>query len=202
MKGATMSEPRPDRRIQRTRDLLRSSMVSLIKERGFEVLTVQDIIDRANVGRSTFYSHFKSKDDLMKGSVEMLRSSLKRLQLRAGSGAANPREQLFAFSRALFEHAEQHKDTFAAMVGKRSGSTFQQHLHRMLIQVVREDLTAIAPRKGRDPMRLEAVVQFVAGALIGLVISWVDETRPLSVDEIDGYFRRMAIPAVDAVLRS
>ncbi len=196
-----MPEVREDRRIQRTRELLRSAMVSLIKEQGFEALTVQHIIDRANVGRSTFYSHFRSKDDLMKGSVEMLRSSLKRLQLRGRSGAADADGRLFAFSRELFAHADQHRDTFAAMVGKRSGTVFKQHLHRMLVELVREDIDALGSRKNRDAMRVEAVVQFVAGGLIELVVSLVDETRQLSADEIDALFRRMAIPAVEAGLR-
>jgi len=56
-------------------------MVSLIREQGFEALTVQHIIDRANVGRSTFYAHFKSKEDLLTGSVEMTSAATKRRQL-------------------------------------------------------------------------------------------------------------------------
>jgi len=54
-----------DRRIERTQQLLRGALFSLIQERGFEALSVQDIIDRANVGRATFYSHFDNKQDLL-----------------------------------------------------------------------------------------------------------------------------------------
>jgi hypothetical protein len=54
-----------DRRVQRTRQLLRTALVPLIEENGFEALTVQDIIDRANVGRATFYAHFDKKEDLL-----------------------------------------------------------------------------------------------------------------------------------------
>ena len=78
-----MVEERKDRRVQRTRLTLRSAMVELIREKGFEALTVQDIIDRADVGRSTFYSHFRSKEDLLAGSVAMLRSSLRKFQRQA-----------------------------------------------------------------------------------------------------------------------
>jgi AcrR family transcriptional regulator len=53
-----------DRRVQRTQQLVRSAMLSLIQEKGFETLTVQEIIDRANIGRATFYAHFDGKDDL------------------------------------------------------------------------------------------------------------------------------------------
>ena len=175
-------------------------MVSLIREQGFEALTVQHIIDRANVGRSTFYAHFKSKEDLLTGAVEMMRSTLRRIQLRAASGPANPRERLFAFAHELFAHAEQHRDVFAAMAGKRSGTVFQQHLHRMLADLVREDVDSRVSRKKRDTMQVEAVVQFVAGGLLGLLVSWQEELTHLSVDDLDALFRRMAIPAVESVL--
>ena len=64
---------REDRRVQRTRELLRGALFSLIREKGFEVLTVQDIIDRANVGRATFYAHFDNKEDLLLSGFDVLR---------------------------------------------------------------------------------------------------------------------------------
>jgi len=175
-------------------------MVSLIREQGFEALTVQHISDRANVGRSTFYAHFKSKEDLLTGSVEIMRSTLRRIQLRAASGSASPRERMFAFAHELFAHAEQHRDVFAAMLGKRSGTVFQHHLHRMLADLVREDVDSSVSPKKRDIMRVEAVVQFVAGGLLGLLVSWQDKLGRLSVDDMNALFRRMAIPAVEGVL--
>ncbi len=195
-----MTEAKEDRRIQRTRELLRSSMVALIRERGFETLTVQDIIDRANVGRSTFYSHFKSKEDLLTGGVEMMRSTLRRTQLRASAGSGGPKERLFAFAHELFTHVEQHRDVFAAMVGKPSGTLFQHHLHRMLVDVVREEVGSVTSRKKPDAMHVEAVVQFVAGGLLGLMVTWRDEMARLTAADLDALFRRMAIPALDAVL--
>ena len=196
-----MPEVKEDRRVLRTRLTLRSAMVALIRERGFEALTVQDIIDRADVGRSTFYSHFKSKEDLLTGSVEMMRSTLKKFQRQAMARSGSPRERMFAFARELFAHAEQHRDVFAAMVGKHSGTVFQKHLHEMLVDLVREDVGAPGSRKVRDANEVEAAVQFVAGGLLGLLISWQDRLSRASVDDLDDLFRRMAIPAVESVLR-
>jgi AcrR family transcriptional regulator len=67
------SDKKADRRIQRTRRLLQDALVGLILEKGYEAITVQDILDRANVGRSTFYEHFYDKDDLLLSSFEFLR---------------------------------------------------------------------------------------------------------------------------------
>jgi AcrR family transcriptional regulator len=66
-----------DRRVQRTNQLLRAALVSLIQEKGYENITVQNIIDRANVGRATFYAHFENKEDLLVSGFEDLRALLR-----------------------------------------------------------------------------------------------------------------------------
>src|SRR5260370_12431186 len=62
-----------DRRILRTRATLQHALNSLILKKGYEAVTIQDICDTANVGRSTFYAHYTSKDDLRRNSFEHLR---------------------------------------------------------------------------------------------------------------------------------
>ena len=135
-----------DRRIQRTQELLKTALMSLIQEKGFEALSVQDIIDRANVGRATFYAHFDNKEDLLRSGIEGLRQSLRECQRKALSQTPRTEERVFAFSREMFTHANEHRDVFRAMLGKRSGSVIQQLFHRMLIDLVREEVKALAPR--------------------------------------------------------
>src|SRR6266542_5467464 len=75
-KGGVMEAKAPDRRVQRTRQLLQGALMSLIQEKGYEALTVQDILDRANAGRATFYAHFDDKEDLLVSRLDGLRASL------------------------------------------------------------------------------------------------------------------------------
>ena len=64
-----------DRRIQRTQGLLHEALGSLIHEKSYDAISVKEILDRANVGRSTFYMHFGDKDELLLSSIrDMLRS--------------------------------------------------------------------------------------------------------------------------------
>src|SRR5215510_15281228 len=103
-----MKKKKEDRRVQRTQQLLRDALIELIIEKGYEEVTVQDIIDRANVGRSTFYSHFMDKQQLLLSRLKQLRESLAQFQQSGvvtgakGSGEERP----LNFSLAMFQHAE------------------------------------------------------------------------------------------------
>src|SRR5215207_4763884 len=54
-----------DRRVKRTREVLQKALIELMSERGYDTITIQDIVDRANIGRTTFYLHYSSKDELL-----------------------------------------------------------------------------------------------------------------------------------------
>ena len=190
-----------DRRVQRTQQLLRGALLSLIQEKGFEALSVQDIIDRANVGRATFYAHFDNKEDLLASGIDGLRASLKEHQRQALSQSTAADERLFAFSHELFVHANEHRNVFQALVGKRSGAVIQQLLHKMLVDLARDEVKAMAARNDTNSMPMEAVVQFVAGGLFGLLMWWGNGKMRMPVEEVNALFRRLAIPAVKAALR-
>jgi len=183
-----------DRRIQRTLQLLHSSLMALIQEKGFEALSVQDIIDRANVGRATFYAHFDNKEDLLASGIENLRESLKQRQRQATS-PGGPDERLFAFSRELFIHANEHRTVFRAMVGKRSGAVVQLLLQKMLVDLVREEVKGTwAEHDNETP--IEAISQFIGGGLFGLLMWWGNGKMRMAVDDVDSVFRRLAIPSL------
>jgi AcrR family transcriptional regulator len=192
---------RKDRRVERTHQLIRGALRSLIQEKGFEALTVQQIIDRANVGRATFYAHFDNKDDLLASGFEDLRASLKARQRDACAHGHSLEARVFAFSHELFAHANEYRDVFRAMVGKQSGATVQRFMHKLLVDLVRDDVKGAVGRTEKTAVPTEALVQFIAGALFGLLMWWLDGRMRLSVAEVDALFRTLAIPALKAAAR-
>jgi AcrR family transcriptional regulator len=188
-----------DRRIQRTQQLLEAALLSLIKEKEFDGISVQEIIDRANVGRATFYAHYDSKEDLLESGFDGLLAALRERQREARSRAGSREEQLFAFSRHLLAHADEHRGIFPAMVSQRGGALIQHLLRRLLLKVVREDVRAMRLHENAGAIPAEATVEFIAGGLFGLVMWWMNGKMRLSVDEVDGIFRKLAISAVKAV---
>lgn len=188
---------RKDRRIQRTRQLLEAALLSLIKEKEFEAISVQEIIDRANVGRATFYAHYDNKEDLLESGFDGLLTTLRERQREARLHGGPIDERLFAFSHHLLAHADEHRDIFPAMVSKRGGALIQHLLRNLLVKVVREDVREAA-QGSRRPVPEEAIVQFIAGGLFGLIMWWLGGKKRLSVDEVEALFRRLAVPALKA----
>src|SRR5262245_522948 len=106
---------RPDRRVAKSRRALKEALTDLILERGYETVTVQDVIDRADVGRSTFYAHFLDKDDL-------LMSILADLEMPAPDHTTwTPDDPAFDWTLELFRHFGSGRRLFKAVAGRQSG---------------------------------------------------------------------------------
>lgn len=189
---------KPDRRVERTRQLLRTALFSLVKEKGFEGLSVQEIIDRANVGRATFYAHFDNKEDLLVSGFDDLQAALKARQLEALARGKNLEERVFAFSRDLFVHADEHRDIYRVMAGRHSGGVIRYHLHKLLTHLIREDLKIMLPHPNADSIPREALVQHLAGGSFGLLMWWLDSKKHLPVKDVEALFRNLAMPVVKA----
>src|SRR5215475_13530041 len=79
----------PDRRVQKTRKLLQDALIELVAEKGFEAVSIREILDKANVGRSTFYAHFQDKDQLLHSILDRLDELFEEHKKRLFSAAKN-----------------------------------------------------------------------------------------------------------------
>jgi len=179
-----------DRRVQRTRRALREALVALILERGWDAVSVQDICDRADIGRSTFYTHFADKEELLIGGLDDLRKGLRALSpIEAG---ARP----LGFVRGVIEHADEQGRLFRAVIGKRSGHHIQHRFRQMLIDLIHEDLSALAP----SGPHLDATARYVAGALMETLIWWLDTRNAFRAADVEKLFTQLTTPVL-GVLR-
>jgi AcrR family transcriptional regulator len=199
MKTKTAATPkREDRRIQRTRRLLLDALLALVQQRGFDDVTVQDVIDRANVGRATFYAHFDDKEDLLVQAMDPFSAHLRerqRLALRDGVGSDR---NAFVFADELFAHAEGHRGVFRALLGKKGAAIVQRHFQRMQLDLVREEVRAHAPASAR-PHEVEALSQQIASGLFGLLVWWMEGRSRMTGPEASDLFRRTARGALRAI---
>jgi AcrR family transcriptional regulator len=98
-----------DRRVARTRALLHQALMSLILKKRYKTISIKNICDAANVGRSTFYAHYTSKDDLKRSGLEHMRRLLVERQKDALASTGDIRDRSLGFSLAMFEHARDPK---------------------------------------------------------------------------------------------
>lgn len=190
-----MAVATPDRRIRRTQQALYSALVQLIAEKGYDAVTVNDILHRAEIGRSTFYSHHSGKESLLLSGIHRLREDLLHRPRTETPASVSPRP-LLAFSGAFFEHVEQHRELFRAL-GAEGSSVVLARIRGVLTEVVRTELTL---SQQADPARRiprSAAVHVVVDALISVVQWWVQKNPRLPPGDVDAIFRRLMIPAID-----
>ncbi|MBI4966830.1 MAG: TetR/AcrR family transcriptional regulator [Rhodospirillales bacterium] len=185
-----------DRRTAKTRASLHQALISLILRKGYDSVTVQDIIDEANVGRSTFYSHYTGKEDLFRKGFDSLRQLLGEHQNRALRSRAGVKDRILAFSRPMFEHAADHKEVYQALVGNRGGMVALYQIQRFLTELVRADLTATLGADKSNTGQRELVIQFVVGAFMAVLTWWLDHKARIPPERIDAWFRSMAMESI------
>lgn len=126
---AAHETPTTDCRIQKTVALLHEALGALIREKPYDEITVHEILDRANVGRSTFYMHFRDKDDLLVSSIRDLLGSIKPPPQTPSSGKSYDR--IIRFNLPIFEHIYQHRQHGPAMMGARGRIVVHDHLKKL-----------------------------------------------------------------------
>jgi AcrR family transcriptional regulator len=195
------SEPESDRRVRRTRRLLREALLALILEKGYDRVTVQDVLERADVGRATFYAHFRDKDDLLLSGAADLRESLRQQMAAFAAGQVSGARDTTQITRVLFEHAGRHRRLYRALVGRRGSGTLLKYAHDDLAALIREHLEdAIARRRLQPEVPLEVTVEFLASALLALLTWWLDNDMPYTADEMGRMFQRLAGSGVPPAL--
>jgi AcrR family transcriptional regulator len=176
--------------------MLQHALVSLILEKGYEAITIEDICERANVGRSTFYAHYTGKDDLKRRGLDAkLRGPLAERQKAALDGPGALTDRRLGFSLALFEHARDHLDLYRALAGGRGGAVSLDGIRQILSDLVRDELAGSAA-KSEDAIPRELIVTYVVGAYMAVLTWWLDGGAKLPAHRIDAMFRRLAVGGV------
>ena len=175
-----------DARVRRTRDALGDALVNLMQEKPFDSITVQDVLDRANVSRSTFYSHFDDKDDLLMSDADEFFEAM----AMALSAHGDKSERVFPV-KEFFSHLIDAQNFVVAL--KNSGKLVenmelaQGHFARGIEQRLKEIPRGNAISDTERPARAFAL----AGAMLSLMQWWVDRGMKQSPDEMDELFHKI-----------
>ena len=183
----------PDRRTQRTRQALSHALISLIQEKRYETITVHDICDRANVGRSTFYAHYQDKADLLASNFQQVMESL-------GSGI-EWRDERFVFPVApIFRHVQEHYHLYKALAWGRGFDELLRAGQKQWRAQIEAHLATLLPEDRTLTVPLDVVTTYLAGGLQTMVLWWLDRKMPYPPERMDELFQQLVMPGVNAVL--
>ena len=173
-----------DRRIRRTRDTLGDALVALMQEKSFEEITVQEVLDRAGVGRSTFYAHYRDKEDLFLSDVEDFMEMMSTLLTRHAVSL-----ERVAPVAELFAHITDVREFYAAMVASGKAKDVQELGQGFFARSIEERLRMAGVEM--EPAELKAQAHALAGALFSLLDWWLDHRMTESPEAMDALFHRM-----------
>ncbi len=191
-----------DRRIQKTRKFLHEALISLILEKNYESITVQEILDKANVGRSTFYTHFRDKDELLLSGLHDLQDMLRSAQAMTPPVSAKPYEKIIGFSLTMFEHAYEYRGVWKALLGSQAGAIVRQHIRKILADIIRDEFTnEFRKRKRADSeVPLDLFIHFLAATFMSSLSWWLNQNNPLPPKKMDAVFRALVMPVITSNL--
>ena len=188
-----------DRRIQKTQQLLREALLSLIHEKNYDSIVVNEILDRANVGRSTFYTHFGDKDELLVSAIHGL---IRPVRPAAPPSSAKRYEKIIQFSLPIFEHIHQHRRAGEASIGPRGRAIIHEHLEKVLAEQIADDVKENFQSRRTIATQIpsDMVVRYVASTFMLVLNWWVESRNPLPPREVNDLFRVLILPTLATTL--
>ncbi|MBP7693648.1 MAG: TetR/AcrR family transcriptional regulator [Anaerolineales bacterium] len=179
----------PDPRARRTRWLLQEALQTLVRERGFEAITVQDITRQAAVNRATFYLHYEDKYDLLTQTMrEVIEAPAREYAQFFESGEVTTPDRTPELFVRMFERYGQHADLLRRLLGRHGDARFAAQLHDMIEKSIREARVKFAPAPGPDQPPVTITTQYLAGALLGLLIWWLEHNQPYSAAAMAAWY--------------
>lgn len=187
------SKKKTDARVRRTRDALGDALVALMQEKPFDTITVQDVLDRAKVGRSTFYSHYSDKDDLLMSDAEEFFESIAMLLSVRGDES----DRVFPV-REFFSHIVEAKQFVDALVSSGKFNDNMELARGLFARGIEQRLSELARGRGIPADERPAIAFAHAGALLSLLTWWIDHGMRQPPAEMDQLFHKLVWKGVES----
>jgi len=175
-----------DPRIQHTREILGDALVALIHERPFDTITVQQVLDRAGVSRSTFYQHYRDKEDLFISDVDEFFELMATLLLRRQEMSAR-----VAPVREFFAHVGETVELLSALTRSNKLHEVMEMGELHFARAIEDRLAQLPDTCAIPAVRRSAIANALAGGLFGLLSWWTRQGMPVSSTEMDELFHSL-----------
>ena len=191
-----MTVEKQDRRVKNTRQRLRHALLELLKKKRYEDISIQDITERADVARSTFYIHYVDKDDLLTGAEGIFAENLDHQMTAhpAGGGAS-------AFSARLwFEHVQAQGGILKIIARDPAMDLAMKTLRGIIHRSVEEGLRAHSETGRNADVPQSVIVDYLTDSLMSLIQWWLKEGMKRTPKQMDEMFQQLVMPGATSVL--
>lgn len=188
---ATTSGQPSDRRVRKSRRSIRDALVALCAEREFGTLSVEDVLERADVARATFYAHYRGKEDVLVDVARVLAEDratwMEKHELRHPEGFTGD------LVRVIFEHAEEHREVYTVILRGAGDGRALREFYDQTSQWAEQFFSARAAHAGvAPPLPVDIVARAWAGELIGTLGWWLSGGSGYSAQRIAGTLNELA----------
>ncbi len=186
-----------DRRQQKTRAAIFAAFSTLLSEKNYSKITVQEIIDSANIGRTTFYAHFETKDDLLKAVCEelfehIIYSAMDCAHTHGLYSDMSAPESVFCH---LLQHLKENDNNILTLLSCESSEIFLRYFKNSLNELVQNRIVK-QNRKVNMDIPQDFLINHISGSFVEMVMWWIKGNMKQSPEELDEYFRAVIEPVL------
>lgn len=184
-----------DRRQQKTRAAIFAAFSDLLAKKSYDRITVQEIIDAANVGRTTFYAHFAAKEELLQALCEelfghILGSAADRAHTHGLYSTAAAPDSVFCH---FLQHLQKNENNILGLLCCESSELFLRYFRDSLRGLVRDQVMAQAVTPRMD-LPEDFLLNHISGSFVEMVLWWVKGGMRQTPEQLDRYFRAVTQP--------
>ena len=192
-----------DRRVIRTRRNLRAALMDLILEKGYDAVTIEDITEHADLGRTTFYLHYKDKEELLLESIENTARELYSQVILASPpiGAHTQEDSLRAIDR-VFQHAAENSILYRIILKGGAASRVHKTILVFLGEAVRPYFDYDLAGSAQTGLPLEVLSNYFSTSLLGFLTWWLENEMPYPPEQASRFFSLMFFDGIRTFLRN
>lgn len=176
-----------DLRVIKTKNLIYNTLIELMKDKTFEEIKVSDICNKALINRSTFYSHYEDKYDLLVDFINSLKNEFIS-ELNKNNSKLNNKEYYIELIKIFLNHIEERKEMYASIMINNRNSIMMD----ILLDVVNNDLLKkMNTDEFKTSIPNDIIAKFYLGGVINIGVEWLKDNKKYSKDDIINYITQL-----------